>query len=70
MALKCSGCGNEKNFQVKTLQLYVLQVEDAGFDVVQDGRPALLELLCDECEEGVDLNDLDVDERRELLQSI
>ena len=70
MSLTCPSCGNEKNFQVKTLQLHLLQVEGTGVDVSEESRPALLELLCDECETEVDFQTLDGDLRQEILQKI
>ena len=70
MPLTCPDCGNEKSFQVKTLQMHLLQVEETGLDVAEDGRPALLELLCDECESAVDLDSLDAEQRREVLLSL
>ena len=70
MSLTCPSCGNEKNFQVKTLQLHLLQVEEAGVDVSDEGRPALLELLCDECEAEVDFQTLDGALRQEILQKL
>ena len=70
MSLTCPSCGNEKNFQVKTLQLHLLQVEEAGVDVSDEGRPALLELLCDECEAEVDFQTLDGELRQEILQKL
>ena len=32
----------------------------------EEGRPALVEVLCDECDSTVDLDALDEDTRREL----
>ena len=70
MALACPDCGNEKNFQVKTLQMHLLQVEESGIDVSDDGKPAVLELLCDECETALDLNGIDAGQKREVLLSL
>lgn len=67
MGLTCPGCGNEQSFQVKTLQMHVVRVNGEQVDLAEEGRPAVLELLCDECEAEVDLHDVDDDLRREML---
>ena len=67
MGLTCPSCGNEQNFQVKTLQMHVVQVDGDNIGVAQQGRPAVLEVLCDECESEVDLRDADNDVRVEML---
>jgi hypothetical protein len=36
----------------------------------EEGRPALVELLCDECESSVDLEGVDEDTRREVLVTL
>jgi hypothetical protein len=58
LSLTCPNCGNAENFLVKTLQMQLLRVAD--------GQPALVEVLCDECDSTVDLDALDEDTRREL----
>jgi len=71
MALTCPDCGNRKSFQVKTLQMHLLQVEETGlFDAEADGDPAVLEVLCDECETAVDLDSLDPEQRPKVLRSL
>lgn len=70
MALICPGCGNGKSFLVKTLQMHVLQVDDEGADLSEEGLPAVLELLCDECETEVDFLGIEVALRREILQTL
>ncbi|MEE8130986.1 MAG: hypothetical protein V3T48_11890 [Vicinamibacterales bacterium] len=67
MGLTCPSCGNEQSFQVKTLQMHVLHVDGEQVDLAEEGRPAVLELLCDECEAEIDLQGLDADIRREML---
>ena len=67
MGLTCPSCGNEQNFQVKTLQMHVVQVEGENVCLAQEGRPAVLEVLCDECESEIDLRDIDDDMRVEVL---
>lgn len=70
MSLACSSCGNEKTFQVKTLQLHLLEVGDLGLDVGEEGKPAVLELLCDECETAIELAEIDPKTKRDVLLSL
>jgi hypothetical protein len=37
---------------------------------IEEGRPALVELLCDECDSTLDLDALDEDTRRELIVTL
>jgi hypothetical protein len=67
MGLTCPSCGNEENFQVKTLQMHLVQVDGENVGLAQEGRPAVLEVLCDECESEVDLRDVDDEVRGEVL---
>jgi hypothetical protein len=50
VALTCPNCGNARNFQVKTLQMHVVQLDDGRVEVAEESRPAVFEVLCDECE--------------------
>jgi hypothetical protein len=70
MALTCPTCGNDRNFQVKTLQMHVLHVEDSRIDVTEESRPAVFEVLCDECETALVFEDLDDTLRKEVLLSL
>lgn len=71
MSLTCPSCGNAENFQVKTLQMYLLRVTEGQFQPPsEEGRPALVEVLCDECDTTVDLAGLDEASRRELLATL
>lgn len=70
MSLKCSSCGNERSFQVKTLQMHVIHVDDTQVDLAEEGRPAVLELMCDECEDELVLTDVAPDVRREILLTL
>ena len=67
MGLTCPSCGNEKSFQVKTLQMHVVQVDDDQVGVAQEEKPAVLEVLCDECETELDLREVDAETRGEVL---
>jgi hypothetical protein len=70
MALTCPTCGNDQNFQVKTLQVHVLHVEGARVDVTGEYRPVVFELLCDKCETALTFEDLDDTLRKEVLLSL
>ena len=68
MSLTCPNCGNVENFLAKTLQMQLLRVADGQFQPpLEEGRPALVELLCDECDSTLDLDTLDEASRRELM---
>lgn len=66
VALTCPSCGNDQNFLVKTLQMHVVRLDDSRMDVSEEGRPAVLEVLCDECETALNLDDVDEAARKEL----
>lgn len=71
MPLNCPNCGNAENFLVKTLQMHLLRVAEGQIQPPQEeGRPALVEVLCDECDSTVDLDGLDEGSRRELLVTL
>lgn len=71
MLLTCPNCGNAENFLVKTLQMHLVRVAGEELQPPQEeGRPAVVELLCDECDASVDLEGLDDASRRELLASL
>jgi len=56
---------------VKTLQMHLLRVADGQLQPPQEeGRPALVELLCDECDSTLDLDALEEPSRRELLMTL
>lgn len=59
------------NFLAKTLQMHLVRVGEGQLQpALEEGRPALVELLCDECENTMDLDALDEDTRRELLVTL
>jgi hypothetical protein len=70
MTLTCPNCGNDRNFLVKTLQMHVLRVEDARIDVTEESRPAVFEVLCDECETALAFEEIDDTLRKEILLSL
>lgn len=71
MSLTCPSCGNTENFLVKTLQMHLLRVMEGQLQPpLEEGRPALVELLCDECDSTLDLDALDEAARRELMLTL
>ncbi len=70
MPLTCPNCGNDRNFLVKTLQMHVVHLDEARVDVTEESRPAVIEVLCDECETALNFNDFDDTVRREVLLSL
>ena len=70
VALTCPSCGNDQNFLVKTLQMHVVHLDDSRIEVSEEGRPAVLEVLCDECETALSLEDMDEGLRKELMLTL
>ena len=70
MTLSCPNCGNARNFQVKTLQVHVVRLEDARVEVQEENRPAVLEMLCDECETELKFEEVDEAVRKEVLLTL
>ena len=71
LSLTCPNCGNSENFLAKTLQMQLLRVADGQLQPPQEeGRPALFEVLCDECDSTLDLDELDENTRRELHETL
>ena len=51
--------------------MQLIRVADGQLQPPQEeGRPALVELLCDECDSTVDLEGIDEETRRELLLTL
>ncbi len=70
VALTCPSCGNDQNFLVKTLQMHVVHLENSRVEVAEEGRPAVLEILCDECESALNFDQIDEALRKELLLTL
>ena len=70
MPLTCPSCGNNRNFLVKTLQMHVVHVDDSRVEVNDEGRPAVLEVLCDECETALKFEEFDDAIRKEMLLTL
>lgn len=51
--------------------MQLLRVADGQLQPPQEeGRPALFEVLCDECDSTLDLDELDENTRRELRETL
>lgn len=70
MSLICPSCSNTQNFLVKTLQTHVVHLLESRVDVSEESRPAVFEVLCDECDTSVNFDDLDESMRREVLLAL
>jgi hypothetical protein len=70
MALTCPTCGNDRNFLVKTLQMHVVHLEDSRVEVSEESRPAVLEVLCDECETALNFEEIEDTLRKEVLLTL
>ena len=70
VALTCPSCGNDQNFLVKTLQMHVVHLVDSRVEVSEEGRPAVLEVLCDECETALRIDEMEEGLRKELLLTL
>jgi RNase P subunit RPR2 len=70
MAYVCPTCGNDRRFQVKTLQMHVVSLEDARVEVTDEQRPAVLEVLCDECETAMNFEEFEDVIRKEMLLTL
>jgi hypothetical protein len=70
MPLTCPSCGNNRNFLVKTLQMHVVHLDDARVEVNDEGRPAVIEVLCDECETALKFEDFEDGVRKEMLLTL
>ena len=70
MTLTCPNCGNDRNFLVKTLQMHVVTVEGGRVEVAEESRPAVLEVLCDECETALNFEEFEEQLRKEVLLTI
>ena len=70
VTLTCPNCGNDRNFLVKTLQMHVVNVEGSRVEVTEESRPAVLEVLCDECESALNFGEFEDTLRKEVLLTI
>lgn len=68
--MTCANCGNDRNFQVKTVQMHVVRLDKEHVEVSDEGRPNVLEVLCDECETAMNFDEFGDDVRREVLLTL
>jgi hypothetical protein len=50
--------------------MHVVHLEESRVEASEEGRPAVLEVLCDECETALKFEDVDDAVRRELLLTL
>jgi hypothetical protein len=50
--------------------MHVVHLEDSRVEVSEEGRPAVLEVLCDECESALNFEEFEDTLRREVLLTI
>ena len=50
--------------------MHVVHLDDSRVEVSDETRPAVLEVLCDECETELKLEEIEENIRRELLLTI
>jgi len=55
---------------VKTLQMHIVHLDDARVEVNDEGRPAVIEVLCDECETALNFEEFDDAVRKEMLLTL
>ncbi|MEW5984019.1 MAG: hypothetical protein AB1806_16825 [Acidobacteriota bacterium] len=67
MPISCPSCGNTRSYLVKTVQMHVVHVDGSRVEVAEENRPAVFEVLCDECEATLSVDEFDDDVRREIL---
>lgn len=70
MTLTCPNCGNDRSFQVKTLQMRVVNLDSGRVEVSEEDRPTILEVLCDECETELKFEEFEDALRKEVLLTI
>jgi RNase P subunit RPR2 len=70
VTLTCPSCGNSQNFLVKTLQMHVVHLEDSRVEVSEESRPAVFEVLCDECETAMKFEEFEDALRKEVLLTL
>jgi hypothetical protein len=50
--------------------MHIVHLEDSRVEVSEEGRPNLLEVLCDECETALNFDEVDEAVRKELLLTL
>lgn len=70
MPMTCPSCGNSRTFLVKTLQTHVIHLQDSRVDLGEESRPAVFEVLCDECDTELKLDQSETEVRRNVLLAL
>jgi hypothetical protein len=70
VALTCPNCGNTRNFLIKTLKADVVQIEGERVEVAEEGRPGVIECLCDECDTTLTFDEVEDGLRKEILLTL
>jgi len=70
VALTCPNCGNARNFLIKTLQMHVVQIDGERVEVAEEGRPGVIECLCDECDTALAFDEVEEAVRKEILLTL
>jgi hypothetical protein len=55
---------------VKTLQMHVVQLRESRVEANEEGRPAVIEVLCDECETAMNFSEFEEEVRNEVLLTL
>jgi hypothetical protein len=55
---------------VKPLRVHIVQLRDSRVEANEEGRPAVIEVLCDECETALNFADFEEDVRNEVLLTL
>jgi hypothetical protein len=50
--------------------MHVVHLDDSRVEVSEESRPAVLEVLCDECETALNFEEFDEPLRRELMLTL
>jgi hypothetical protein len=50
--------------------MHVVRLDDSRVEVNEEGRPAVIEVLCDECETALKFEDFDDALRKEMLLTL
>jgi hypothetical protein len=50
--------------------MHVVQLRDARVEANEEGRPAVMEVLCDECETALNFADFEEEVRNEMLLTL
>ncbi|HEX2444877.1 MAG TPA: hypothetical protein VHJ77_13095 [Vicinamibacterales bacterium] len=50
--------------------MHVVRLEDSRVEVAEESRPAVFEVLCDECETALNFEDVEDTLRKEMLLTL